>query len=517
MHVAKTNLFISLQLASLCEQKYAIGNERCMLFATKKVAEHCRSFIQRRCAERDPPSSVTARIVHLFICPDDDNPDAPAGKDSNGRKWDRNSIAGSCANLHIVLFPETAFSVAKEFWQHTGLGVSSRLAEKCLNLLSSSGSPLTTASSSPPRPASPMSSRYAPKGRNNIHYSAVKPSSRCRSGSVTAPLPTSLNGKVVSTNAAPREDFGQDHSIYLEERYGRNLPLSAAYFAKKVLRSRIAGVLRENGQGDQQQQLQADKVELDIGPSVRGVKEVSADDVYLYPCGMAAIWSAHNLALAVRPPAKSVCFGYVVFVKLRQTPMLTSQPSFPYTDTLKILQKWGPGCHFLGFGIDSDIDDLERILESEARANPDTPPILALFTEFPSNPLLRSANLPRLKALADKYDFLIVIDETIGNYCNVEVLPYADILVSSLTKVFSGASNVMGGGYVLCFFSALLSITKYSHFSSLFVLALFSIHEADIMPPLKRTLTPRSRICTLTKMLSTWNVTHGTSKDAYGS
>lgn len=87
-------------------------------------------------------------------------------------------------------------------------------------------------------------------------------------------------------------------------------------------------------------------------------------------------------------------------------------------------------------------------MEEEFNRNPAVPPILALFTEFPSNPLLRSANLPRLRALADKYDFLIVIDETIGNFVNVEVLPYADIVVSSLTKIFSGASNVMGGRYI---------------------------------------------------------------------
>jgi len=122
---------------------------------------------------------------------------------------------------------------------------------------------------------------------------------------------------------------------------------------------------------------------------------------------------------------------------------------FTYTDTLKVLEKWGPGCHFLGFGVDSDIDELEKILEAESKRDPTKPPVLALFTEFPSNPLLRSANLPRLRVLADKYDFLIVVDETIGNFVNVEVLPYADILVSSLTKVFSGASNVMGGRFVL--------------------------------------------------------------------
>lgn len=125
--------------------------------------------------------------------------------------------------------------------------------------------------------------------------------------------------------------------------------------------------------------------------------------------------------------------------------MLTKRHRFPYTDTLKILEKWGPGCHFLGNGLDQDIEELETILEKEAAANPSGPPVLALFTEFPSNPLLRCADLPRLRALADKYDFLIVVDETIGNFVNVEVLPYADIVVSSLSKIFSGDANVMGG------------------------------------------------------------------------
>ena len=118
---------------------------------------------------------------------------------------------------------------------------------------------------------------------------------------------------------------------------------------------------------------------------------------------------------------------------------------FPYTDTLKILEKWGPGCHFYGHGLDKDIDDLEILLEEESAKDPSRPPILALFTEFPSNPLLRCADLPRLRALADKYNFLIVVDETIGNFVNVEVLPFADIVVSSLSKVFSGDANVMGG------------------------------------------------------------------------
>lgn len=44
---------------------------------------------------------------------------------------------------------------------------------------------------------------------------------------------------------------------------------------------------------------------------------------------------------------------------------------------------------------------------------------------------------------------MIVVDETIAGFVNVETLPPADIVVSSLTKVFSGDSNVMGGRCVL--------------------------------------------------------------------
>lgn len=111
---------------------------------------------------------------------------------------------------------------------------------------------------------------------------------------------------------------------------------------------------------------------------------------------------------------------------------------FPYIDTLKIVEKFGPGCLFYGFGSSEELDDLEKRLKDGER-------FLALFTEFPGNPLLRSPDVERIRKLADIYDFHVVIDETIGNFLNVNVLPYADIVVSSLTKVFSGDSNVMGG------------------------------------------------------------------------
>ncbi len=120
--------------------------------------------------------------------------------------------------------------------------------------------------------------------------------------------------------------------------------------------------------------------------------------------------------------------------------------SFPYTDTLKILSKWGDGSIFLGLGGSDDIPNLEALLEKqESEPNSDEGKLLALFCEVPSNPLLRTPNMKRIRELADQYGFLVVIDETIGNFINVEVAPFGDIIVSSLTKIFSGDANVMGG------------------------------------------------------------------------
>jgi cystathionine gamma-synthase len=118
--------------------------------------------------------------------------------------------------------------------------------------------------------------------------------------------------------------------------------------------------------------------------------------------------------------------------------------SFPYADTLKVLQKWGPGCHFFGQGSTTDLASLTDLLSS-SRTPDDPHPLLALFCEYPTNPLLRSPDLVAIRKLAHEYGFFVVVDETIGNFVNVEVLEWADMVVSSLSKVFSGEVNVMGG------------------------------------------------------------------------
>ncbi|TFY64548.1 hypothetical protein EVG20_g5903 [Dentipellis fragilis] len=363
---------LSIQkLAKICEQKFGTLSERALLLPSAHTAEACRAFLQTR--------NVSARVVQLTIPNSEYN-----------------------VPVHAVLLPADDFPIARQFWQHTGHGISSRLAEHCLGLL---GRPADIV-----QPASPPLQPRVPLKKTNRHY-AAKP----KNGAL--PVANGNHAEKSPERLEEAEVLEKDYAVYLEERYGRNLNRSDAANAKTALRRRIAGLKDAPGSGE-------------TGGSIRGAA-VTEGDVFLYQTGMTAIWNAHQLALGALGERKSICFG------------------FPYTDTLKILEKWGPGCYFLGLGLDSSIDELEEILAKEQALHPDTPPVLALFTEFPSNPLLRSANLPRLRQLADKYNFLIVIDDTIGNFVNVEVLPYADIVVTSLTKVFSGDSNVMGGSLVL--------------------------------------------------------------------
>ncbi|TYJ59197.1 hypothetical protein B9479_000186 [Cryptococcus floricola] len=209
----------------------------------------------------------------------------------------------------------------------------------------------------------------------------------------------------------------------LEGLKGKSLPLLEGRLAKKALKGRIARGLSPD-----------DARPRALTAGLSSSKPISEEDVYLYPTGMSAVWHCHDMIRRARKgnvaEGKSVCY------------------SFPYKDTLRVLNQFGSGCHFLGAGGTADIPALEAILENQSK-DPSQAPILALVTEVPSNPLLRSPDLARLRELADQYKFVLVIDETIGNFVNVEVMPYADVVVSSLTKIFSGSGDVMGGGLIL--------------------------------------------------------------------
>lgn len=296
--------------------------------------------------------------------------------------------------ISAVLYPKDMARTAKEIWQHTGLGVSSRRSEYCETCIQEGVL---------------------------VEKSSLSDLSRAKKG------PRRYQ-KNLSTPTSPRVSEFQDadqtaSSGFVEERYGRNLDVAVAQQAKTAVRQRLAGLLPLQKGADVANGYNL-IVENGRDEDNRPPNTLPAEDVYLFSGGMAAIYTAHHVITAYKPNLPCVMYG------------------FPYVDTLKILQKWGVGAQFYGHGTEQDLDDLEQRLKHGER-------FPALFCEFPGNPMLRSPNLKRIRALADQYDFVVVVDETIGNFLNVHVMPYADIVVSSLTKIFSGDCNVMAGCAVL--------------------------------------------------------------------
>ncbi|MEZ6132485.1 MAG: PLP-dependent transferase [Planctomycetaceae bacterium] len=156
---------------------------------------------------------------------------------------------------------------------------------------------------------------------------------------------------------------------------------------------------------------------------VAGFQATPLDDVFLFPSGMASIASAIR---AVR--------------QFRTGPIC--QFGFPYVDTLKILQRFpNTSHHFFPLGSAADLQKLTELCQS-------TPPI-AVVCEVPTNPLLVTPDMAALRSLADQYGFVLIVDDTLTACGNLNLTPFADLRVTSLTKYFSGYGNVLAGALTL--------------------------------------------------------------------
>ncbi|CAG87023.2 DEHA2D09350p [Debaryomyces hansenii CBS767] len=356
-------------LANNIEAKYGREGERCMVFPSYSVAKRCREFVKAK----SDKSNLSVRILQLSTAPPED-------------ELEKSSVIES--NIGVIFFPSSEFPLAKNYWQHSGEGISSRMGEYVLKEI--------------------FHKEKKPSTYKGSHMKQELQAQRIQQRS------PSLSKSLQSPSFSSNEETEKEFNTFIEQKYGRVLDLKFAAQAKVALRRRICGKIdKSHSQEDEMQK-------------ARRGKHLSETDVYLYPSGMAAIFNAHHALLQVAETKnKSVCFG------------------FPYVDTLNILKKFGPGVHFFGFGDDESLEDMESQLKSGEIK------ITALFCECPSNPLLKTPNLKKIRELADEYNFAVVIDETVGNFVNIHVLPYADIVASSLTKVFSGDSNVMAGSLIL--------------------------------------------------------------------
>jgi len=145
----------------------------------------------------------------------------------------------------------------------------------------------------------------------------------------------------------------------------------------------------------------------------------NTEDIYLFESGMSATFTAHRIATEMHPGKK------------------TLQIEFPYVDTLKIQNHFGSGVAYLNNASGEPFEEaIMRIIRGEFGA---------VFCEAPSNPLLKTADLTRISEACRQSETLFIIDDTVCSHYNVDVLPYADILVTSLSKWISGKCNLLAG------------------------------------------------------------------------
>lgn len=159
------------------------------------------------------------------------------------------------------------------------------------------------------------------------------------------------------------------------------------------------------------------------------------------------------LAKAYNQPKENICLSpsgmnsvYAILkglknIQARNNRQTIVQLGWLYLDTMNIVKH-----HFKRsktfFDI-TNLDLLEEFLQKEGCS------VSAIITEIPTNPLLQCVDLPRLKKLCDTYNIPLVIDSTVATPYNLDLKPYADIFIESLTKYACGNADVLMGCFVL--------------------------------------------------------------------
>ncbi|TGK07027.1 aminotransferase class I/II-fold pyridoxal phosphate-dependent enzyme [Leptospira semungkisensis] len=148
--------------------------------------------------------------------------------------------------------------------------------------------------------------------------------------------------------------------------------------------------------------------------------------VHLATSGMNAVYAAFKVLDQIREEE-----GKNIWLRL----------GWLYVDNIRILEKYSRGSRI--FHEVNDLKELEEFLEKEGDK------VAAILTESPTNPLIQVPDYPELKKLLAKYKIPLVADISVAGSAVVDLTPYADIIVESLTKFASGNADVMMGALFL--------------------------------------------------------------------
>ncbi|MBY9006376.1 MAG: PLP-dependent transferase [Candidatus Lokiarchaeota archaeon] len=153
---------------------------------------------------------------------------------------------------------------------------------------------------------------------------------------------------------------------------------------------------------------------------ISALEKTSPNNCFLYPSGMAAIFSSIYSIISPDKP------NFITLGSL-------------YVDTIRILEKW-----LVKYNLNKPLFITENILDNlEKNIDHKT---AGIILEIPSNPLIQIIDLEKVVNLAHEFDCKVIVDSTIASPYNINPFDFnVDIIIHSTTKFLSGKNNHIGG------------------------------------------------------------------------
>jgi cystathionine gamma-synthase len=162
-----------------------------------------------------------------------------------------------------------------------------------------------------------------------------------------------------------------------------------------------------------------------IKNTLRKAYGTSLEKIILSNCGMNALFAATETLVSIQKE-----FGKTKIVQL----------GWLYVDTMEIIER-KENSH-----VQINIFDLVQ-LENWLEKNYEN--VAVLITEVVSNPLLQCVDLPKLHQLCSLFSVKLIVDNTLATPFCVDVLPYCDLAVESLTKFACGKADLLFGAIIV--------------------------------------------------------------------
>jgi cystathionine gamma-synthase len=157
----------------------------------------------------------------------------------------------------------------------------------------------------------------------------------------------------------------------------------------------------------------------------RALPECRDADLLLAPSGMNAIWSAFRASAALQAGR-----GRTLWLQL----------GWLYLDTIAILKKFtATPADYVYVRDPLDFAGIERIFQKHGAR------IAGVFAELPTNPLIQTPDVAALGELCRRYGAHLHLDPSVVSVFAVDVLRYADVVVSSLTKYTANEGDLTAG------------------------------------------------------------------------